>query len=893
NFDVAIAHNEMNALNIEPAPCPKLLVCHNRKDFLTSTMPDDGGETLRRYNRILARLHESFSFVFISESKRASYGMPGTVILPGIDVDEYGGYTGDEGEVLRVGNMMRERNLMFDVDFQEQVCRGLPCRVVGDNPSIPGAKSAASCAELVGVMRRLRCLLHVTREEWEDGYNLSMLEAMACGMPVVSLANRTSPLNDGVDGYVSYDAGVLRKHLRALLEDQALAREVGAHGRETVAAKFPIKTFTAHWREAIEAAIASGGAGRRRARTSRAKRWNILLHCMASPLTTGRYIEQAARKRHNVVTAGFRVPEPLLAKWGYAGTPPAYGAQQIDLPLECTFEMIRKQLPEGFRPDLYVWVDSGPKEVPAGIDVSGMAKACYLVDTHIAPDLRLAMARHFEYTFLAQKGQVALFERAGIPNVTWLPLACSPELHNVGRLERCYDVAFICNPSNDCNDRRRNLMTRLAERFSNSRIGQCWPDEMTRVYAQSKIVVNACVNRDVNMRLFEGLASGALLLTDEADGLEDLFTDGEHLVVYRDDEALFDLVERYLGDDVARERIAHDGQAHVLAHHTYDHRVNELLRVIEAGPRKARVALPAGKKDSGEPVLLSYVPPAARRVLVLDSGGADGLCRTLKEQGVEEVVAIVAADAATFRNVVDTVLEGRIEELDLPYEDGHFDCIAAEDVLDYAAVPETALTKLGRVLAAEGVLLTTAPNARYFEVLYKLLNTRQGFEAVSIMERDHARYCTVDQLERMAQGAGLEVAHVAALCRAPEGHLPVNDDGGLTLGRATVGPISHAEREDFRTYLYLVAFGKPGVDRLAAARAALERHDNKAAYAVAQAAYGVDETERYAIMASAVARLGGLAEAERLYKEALTFRPGDAAVEGKLGVLYVAMNRYD
>ena len=129
--------------------------------------------------------------------------------------------------------------------------KGCPARLVGDDLQDPEAKPAGSFEELVRIYRTHRCLLHVTRQEWEDGYNLSTLEAMAAGMPVVSLANRTSPLTDGVDGFTSDDPEVLRGRLQELLNDRDLARAIGERGRETVAKKFPIERFAENWREAI------------------------------------------------------------------------------------------------------------------------------------------------------------------------------------------------------------------------------------------------------------------------------------------------------------------------------------------------------------------------------------------------------------------------------------------------------------------------------------------------------------------------------------------------------------------------------------------------------------------------------------------------------------------
>ncbi|NCG23553.1 MAG: hypothetical protein GWP47_05420, partial [Actinobacteria bacterium] len=41
----------------------------------------------------------------------------------------------------------------------------------------------------------------------------------------------------------------------------------------------------------------------------------------------------------------------------------------------------------------------------------------------------LEIARNFDFVFLAQKIYVQSMIKAGIKNVTWIPLACDPEIH--------------------------------------------------------------------------------------------------------------------------------------------------------------------------------------------------------------------------------------------------------------------------------------------------------------------------------------------------------------------------------------------------------------------------------------------------------------------------------
>ena len=50
--------------------------------------------------------------------------MDGDVILPGLDVNEYGGYTGVTRAILRVGNLIKERDLMMGFHTGQSVLEG-------------------------------------------------------------------------------------------------------------------------------------------------------------------------------------------------------------------------------------------------------------------------------------------------------------------------------------------------------------------------------------------------------------------------------------------------------------------------------------------------------------------------------------------------------------------------------------------------------------------------------------------------------------------------------------------------------------------------------------------------------------------------------------------------
>ncbi len=533
-YDIVIAHNENNAWDIREAPCPKILVCHNRKTYLKTTLPKNDLSAQESFEKIIKTLSELFTFVFISPSKRDDYGYPGYVVLPGIDIEEYGGYQGKKECILRVGNYMQVRNWMFDFPLQEELCKGLPSTIIGENPGIEHSKPSQNFEELLSAYRSNRCLLHITRQEFEDGYNLSTLEAMACGMPVVALSNHSSPITNGIDGFTSYDPAQLRKYLELLLENHPLAREIGEKGRETVQKKFPISRFVETWQKIILTHSGKETVSITITKNEKTPGYRILLDYVTSPHTTARYFEFALQKDHHVITSGFRCPEELLYKWGFQNPPP-YPPQRIPTSFdEKRIENIFAGIPSGYTFDFYIYVDSGLKTIDPRIALLNIPRVAYFIDTHLDIQSRLEMAKHFDIVFLAQQSHVKIFKEYGIRHVFWLPLACHPELYPTESLPRDIDVSYVGSLSPDEGDKRRRLLTKVANTFPNNYIGKKWPLKMAEIYARSKIVVNSAINYDLNMRVFEGMAGGALLITDPADSIQELFEDGKDLIIYKD-----------------------------------------------------------------------------------------------------------------------------------------------------------------------------------------------------------------------------------------------------------------------------------------------------------------------------------------------------------------------
>lgn len=113
---------------------------------------------------------------------------------------------------------------------------------------------------------------------------------------------------------------------------------------------------------------------------------------------------------------------------------------------------------------------------------------------------------------------------------------------------------------------------------------------LNQLYAASKVTVGDTLCIGFNYpyywsdRVYESLGRGAFMIHPYIEGMEEHFTDGEHLIFYEygDFKHLKYLIDYYLDNDLERERIRKQGHEHVKNNHTYKHRWEHILEVIHA-----------------------------------------------------------------------------------------------------------------------------------------------------------------------------------------------------------------------------------------------------------------------------------------------------------------------
>src|SRR5262245_55676819 len=213
--------------------------------------------------------------------------------------------------------------------------------------------------------------------------------------------------------------------------------------------------------------------------------------------------------------------------------------------------------------DLYVNIDDGLQyRLPRALRPC----AFWAIDTHLNPDWYVEKGPDFDRVYAAQRDGAALLRQAGITSAGWLPLACDPEIHRKHDVPKTLDICFLGHlfPGP-----RQDLLDLIQRRFRNTFVGQRFFEEMAQMYSSARIVFNRSLRNDINMRVFEALACGSLLMTNDLrdNGQAELFRDGIHLAIYADANELLDKLEFYLRREELRERIAAAGLEEAIARH--------------------------------------------------------------------------------------------------------------------------------------------------------------------------------------------------------------------------------------------------------------------------------------------------------------------------------------
>ena len=276
----------------------------------------------------------------------------------------------------------------------------------------------------------------------------------------------------------------------------------------------------------------------------------MLLQYGYTPNTPGRYFEDALKASGVVVDRKDQGVHYDLGMW-------------VESPSRPMVSINYDRLPRPF----VCWIHHGQNRLIRNQAIIGKIKPDYILmshSLHLAPKLD--------------------------GNVSFFPFGWDPIYNNGGIkwADRQYLVGFVGSGMrvSDYSRRRQCVATAAAtakQLKSKSIITQhVFREAMAAIYRDCKIVLNPVHNtiKSVNMRIWEAMGCGALVLSHRAPEQESLFVDGVHYLLFDTPQELVNKMNWVRANSMKAANIAANGNRLVMTQHAYTHRVQLLFDLL-------------------------------------------------------------------------------------------------------------------------------------------------------------------------------------------------------------------------------------------------------------------------------------------------------------------------
>ena len=127
---------------------------------------------------------------------------------------------------------------------------------------------------------------------------------------------------------------------------------------------------------------------------------------------------------------------------------------------------------------------------------------------------------------------------------------------------------------------RNDILSKLENKFNLKKDIWKLGDEMVKTINTYEIHFNQTLSNDINYRVFETMGCNTLMLCNDTENIKTLFKDMENIVIYSNEQELFEKLNYLKDNDKIIETISKNGYETVIENHTYDNRADVLLDVI-------------------------------------------------------------------------------------------------------------------------------------------------------------------------------------------------------------------------------------------------------------------------------------------------------------------------
>lgn len=229
-----------------------------------------------------------------------------------------------------------------------------------------------------------------------------------------------------------------------------------------------------------------------------------------------------------------------------------------------------------FKPDIIFQQETlGPRTFLFGLSGFNCPKIFWSIDTHLNFFWHKFYGKNFDLVLTTQPHFVRQFG----PNAKCLPWY-GVDLAWIPWKKRKYGLSFVGRLSAH-RPVRNNLVQFLQNNFPDFTFAQDIDfQSMLEIYRLSKLIVNECINGELNFRFFEALSQGGLLLTPFKQEFESLFKPGRELVTYTDGFELKEKIIFYQKKELLAKAIARAGYERILKQHLVEHRIDFLNKIL-------------------------------------------------------------------------------------------------------------------------------------------------------------------------------------------------------------------------------------------------------------------------------------------------------------------------
>ena len=200
------------------------------------------------------------------------------------------------------------------------------------------------------------------------------------------------------------------------------------------------------------------------------------------------------------------------------------------------------------------------------------------------------------------------------------------------------------------------------------------------------------------------------------------------------------------------------------------------------------------------------VPCTASRILDIGCG-TGRLGESIKARQPAKVVGVefIPEAAEKAKERLDHVLQGDVEELDQEFEEKYFDTVICGDVLEHLRDPAKLLRRVRKWIRPDGTLVASIPNVRHHTVVRSLLAGNWTYEPAGLLDRDHLRFFTRREIEKLFYRAGFEVRDIQIIPGPGDTDLRAHlSPDTVQVGRLQIAGLAPEDADEFYAYQFLV-----------------------------------------------------------------------------------------